>query len=215
MVLPGLDLRDGVEGLVGYADADLALLWAEVDDATSLRAALNDVLPALIDTYGTAAASLAADWYDDQRELAGVAGRFTAIPADIPDSGAHALVGWATSKATDSTALRSLVLGGLQRRVANFSRLTVTRSALADPAAVGWQRVGSGACTSGFCDMLIGRGAVYSEATADFAAHDNCKCSAVPAWGGRPVPVKAYTPTLRNVSDADRERVRDWISVNL
>jgi hypothetical protein len=30
--------------------------------------------------------------------------------------------------------------------------------------------------------MLIGRGAVYSEATADFQSHDHCNCQAEPAW---------------------------------
>jgi hypothetical protein len=31
--------------------------------------------------------------------------------------------------------------------------------------------------------MLIGRGAVYTEASVDFEAHDHCHCGAEPAWG--------------------------------
>lgn len=211
MATPGLDLRDGVQGLVGYANADLSLLWGQVRDAAEAQTALHDILPALIDTYGSAAATLAADWYDELRDKVGVAGRFTAIPADIPDSGAHALVGWAANKANDYSSFQDLILGGTQRRIANFSRGTVAGSSVADPRAAGWQRVGSGGCTSGFCDMLIARGAVYTEAGADFASHDHCRCSAVPAFSGVARPVKAYKPSQRDLTDADRARLRDYL----
>jgi hypothetical protein len=210
----GLDLRDGVQGLVVYAQRDLDALWRQVRDAAEAQTALNDVLPALIDTYGLAASALAAEWYDDLRHKVGAKGRFTAIAADVKDSGAHALVGWAASKATDTSTMQELILGGMQRRIANFSRQTVMGSSIADPGARGWQRVGVGECKNGFCDMLIGRGAVYSEATADFAAHDHCKCSAVPAFGGEPIPVKPFTPSLREATPADRARVREYLATH-
>lgn len=207
--MQGLDLRDGVNGLFGYARADLDALWRQVSNAAEARVALHDVLPALIQTYGAAAGTLAANWYDEARVKAGVAGAFLAVPADIPDTGAHSLIGWAASEATDLTSLQSLVLGGMQRRVANFSRLTVAESSIADPRATGWQRVGSGECA--FCAMLIGRGSVYTEAGADFASHDHCNCSAVPAFDGQPRPVRAYTPSTRTSTDADRARVREYL----
>jgi hypothetical protein len=71
--------------------------------------------------------------------------------------------------------------------------------------------------------MLIGRGAVYSEAGADFASHDHCNCSAVPAFGGQPRPVKPYTVSPRRtidpqtgkpVVDADFLRAKAWIKSN-
>jgi hypothetical protein len=212
MSLPGLDLRDGVQGLVGYARRDLSVLWREAASPAGIRVALSDVLPALIDTYGVAASTLAADWYDGQREVASVRRAFRAIPATVPDQNPFALIGWALDQAKDDQSLRGLIEGGMQRRIADYSRLTVMGSAVQDPAAVGWQRTGGGDCH--FCDMLIARGAVYSEASADFAAHDNCRCSAVPAFGGRPQPVKAYTPSTRDISDADRARVRAYIDEN-
>lgn len=210
MAQPGSDLREAVAGLTRLAHGDLAALWRSVSNAAEARVALNDILPKLIDTYGIAAAALAADWYDDLRDKVGPARSFRAIPADIRDTGAPALIGWATSKATDMTSLAALVEGGMQRRIANFSRFTVMESSIADPSAHGWQRVGSGECA--FCAMVIGRGAVFSEASADFASHDHCRCAAVPAFDGAPVPVKPYTPTNRNISDADRARVRDWLA---
>lgn len=210
MALPGLDLRDGVQGLYGYARADLNALWRQVSTAAEAETALHDILPALIDTYGAAAGTLAANWYDDVRDKIGATGHFTATPVDIPDTGTHALIGWALTEATDYAAFQSLVLGGTQKRIANFSRDTISGSSVADPQATGWQRVGSGECE--FCDILIGRGAVYSEASADFGAHDHCKCSAVPAFSGRPKPVKPYVPSTRNSTEADRARVRAWIA---
>jgi hypothetical protein len=205
----GLDLRDGVQGLVAFAGRDLDALWRQVRTAAEAEVALRDILPALIDTYGLAAGALAADWYDELRSKTDVGGRFTAIPADIKDSGAQALIGWAVATAADTQGLQALVLGGTQRRIANFSRLTIAGSSIADPKASGWQRVGSGECD--FCALLVGRGAVYSEASADFASHDHCRCSAVPVFDGAPRPVKPYTPSLRQ-SDADKARAKAWIS---
>lgn len=210
MALPGLDLHDAVRGLIVLAGRDLAALWRQVRGAAQAERALQDILPAIIDTYGAAAATLAADWYDEARAKADVSGRFTAIPADIRDSGAQALIGWAASEATDLVAFQTLVEGGMQRRIVNFSRATVTGSSVADPKAIGWQRVGTGEC--GFCRMLIGRGAVYREATADFASHDHCHCSAVPAFDGEPRPVRPFTPSDRNISPADKARARAFIN---
>lgn len=209
-----LELRNSVADLVEYADRDLSALWREVSDAAQARIALMDILPALIETYGSAAASLAATWYDDARAKAAVRGSFAAIPVDPSDRGAQALVGWATQQATSMESLQTLLLGGIQRRLADHVRGTIADSSIADPSAKGWAREGSGGCTSGFCDMLIARGAVYSEASADFASHDHCQCYAVPAFDGAPRPVKPYTPTLRNVSDADRARVREYIATH-
>lgn len=67
------------------------------------------------------------------------------------------------------------------RHALNGGRELVRQASLADPRARGWGRVTSGkACK--FCSMLAGRGAVYSEATVDFQAHDGCHCTAQPAY---------------------------------
>lgn len=174
-------LREGSALLLNQADRDLSALWREVANAAQARIALMDILPSLIETYGSAAATIAADWYDDARAKAGVARAFSAIPIDPSDRGAQALAGWATTTATDMTTLQALLLGGIQRRIADHMRYTVAGSSVADPSASGWQRAGDGH-TCEFCSMLIGRGAVYTEATADFESHDHCGCQAEPAW---------------------------------
>lgn len=174
-------LRSDVALLVNEASSDLSALWRGAETPLETEAALRDVLPALVDVYGAGAALIAADWYDDLREERSIAGRFGAVPADIAETGTQALVGWALTEATDLPAFQTLIEGGTQRRIANFARQTVMQSSIADPRARGWQRVGSGSSCS-FCSMLLGRGAVYSEATADFQAHDHDDCAAAPSW---------------------------------
>lgn len=207
MALRGSDLRRDLIDLTALASADLAALVRGSDEA-----ALRELLPFLIEQYGLMAGSLAADWYDDLRAEVGAPGSFTARPAVVGDLGTDALIGWAFSKATDGDSILSLLDGGTQKRIANQARFTVTESSLADPGARGWQRSGVGECRDGFCDMLIARGAVYTESSVDFAAHDHCKCVGVPAFGGEPIPVKPYKPTTRNITDADRARVREWLA---
>lgn len=204
-------LRSDTDRLVRLADRDLSRLWSLVADGAAADEALRDLLPAIVREYGALGGALAAEWYDGQREKAGVRVRFAAAPIRADDRGTQSLIGWALDAATDGASLKTLVSGGVQRRVADHVRLTVMDSAITDPGARGWQRVGNGGCTNGFCDMLIARGSVYGEATADFASHDHCQCSAVPAFDGVPVPVKPYVPS-RNITDADRARVRAYLA---
>lgn len=206
-------LRNGLLGIRRLASNDLAALFRQVTNAAEARIALEDVLPALVEQYGTAAAALAADWYDDARAKAGVPGSFTAIPAEIGDRGTRQLAEWSTGRANSLDAALSLASGGLVRRINDLARETVIGSSIADPQARGWQRFAAGGC--GFCQMLAGRGGVYTRATADFASHDDCKCVAAPAFAGQPVPVRPYKPSERRISDADRARTRAWIKANL
>ncbi|GAA1891785.1 VG15 protein [Williamsia serinedens] len=209
------ELRSLLVSLSDEAEADLAALWAQLDPST-VREGLFDVLPALVGDYGDAAATVSADWYDEHRADLNVPGRFAADVAPNPDLGADALAGWGTSLAQNNfdTAL-ALISGGLVKRVMTAGRDTIIDNVERDPQARGWQRKARpDGCA--FCQMLAGRAIVYrSRTTADFASHDNCGCTCVPAFGGREVPVKPYTPTARTITDAERARVRTWIAENL
>lgn len=171
-------LRKDVATLTRELGTDLSVLWRRLDNAKAAGEALHDILPALIEQYGSAAGTLAAEWYDDLRVTREVAGSFRAFPADVKDVGAHALVGWAANTAQDFPAFQTLILGGAQRRVANFARFTVTGSTSADPKAHGWVRVGLGECE--WCQQYLD-GEVRSVAY-DFPAHDHCQCQAEPAF---------------------------------
>lgn len=211
------ELRQAVADLSTLAAADLNDLWRQVSTAEEARDALLDVLPALSSTYSLAAGTVAADWYDEQRDTLNISGRFSAIVADLDDQGADVLARWGVSPLftpeADWRRAQVLIDGGLQLRIANAARYTVSGSAVADPQARGWQRQGDGKSCA-FCSMLIARGAVYRESTAAFAAHDHCGCVAVPAWDGHPVPVKPYTPSERVANDADRARVRQYLKAH-
>lgn len=212
--------RTDLDIVVAQAQDDLAVLWAQAESAEQAREMLFDELPGLAAFYGSAAGTLAADWYDDLRAEVGAAGAFTAIVAELPDAGrTNALAGWATTPAQDGTSTLATMLtkaqGGLQLVVAGQGRDTVTASSIADPQARGWQRSARGAGGCAFCSMLAARGAVYSRSSVDFGAHDHCKCVAVPVFDGSPFTVKPYTPSDRRITDADRERVARWIATHL
>lgn len=194
----------------------LTPIWL-LSSAQDVLEALLDTLPGVIDTWGGAAATLAADWYDDQRESSEIKGRFTPVIPDMGDTGAEELAHWGVGPMfaikPDIVTTQSNIEGGLQRRIANHSRQTVMNAAVADKRALGWQRITSGDSCA-FCAMLASRGAIYTSKTADFAAHDRCNCSVSVAFKNRKLPVSPYTPSSRRISDVDRARVRDWLKAN-
>lgn len=193
--------------LTALAVTDLEVLFRTLRDADSARDALMEILPQLVQVYGSAAASLAADWYDEVREADEIPGRFRAIVADLPDTDrTDALARWGIgplfAAEPDFVTARAKVSGGLQRIVADAGRRTILRSIDADPRAGGWsRRTTSGSCD--FCQMIAGRGAVYSAATADFSSHDDCDCVAVPVFG-ETRDVKPYVPSQKFRSDSAR-----------
>jgi hypothetical protein len=170
-------LRSETAGLVRLAEADLAAIWRILSAGEGDPAeVLNDLLPGLIVEYGAMGAAVAADWYDEQRDLEGARGRFTAEPIEASHRDVYALVGFAVATASNDDALRGLILGGVQNRVADHVRLTVTGASVRDPAAKGWTRVGSGS-TCDWCQNLIGE--VFVTDT-DFPSHDHCNCGPSP-----------------------------------
>lgn len=207
------ELRSLLVSLSDSAEADLATVWAQLTPGAFYDALMN-VLPSLVGDYGDLAAALTAEWYDEHRRDLNISGRFSAdIPAN-PKLGAEALAGWATALAQENvdTAL-ARTSGGLVKRIFTASRDTLTIATEQDPRARGWQRAGRGECT--FCRVLISRGALYTESSVRFGAHDDCKCVAVPAFGGRALPVKPFTPSERTINDADKVRVKAWMAENL
>jgi hypothetical protein len=64
-------------------------------------------------------------------------------------------------------------------------RDTIIEAARQDPAATGrWVRVaGANACA--FCQSRVAEGPVYSDDTAQFAAHDHCGCAVEPEFESR------------------------------
>jgi hypothetical protein len=209
-------LSSVLQSISVVAFEDLQNLW--VLNPNDLESALFGLLPGVLETWAEASSAAAADWYEELRESAEIAGQFSAIAEPLGDLGAYALAGWAAEPLKlpepDVVSARSRLEDGFQKRLANSANLTVTGSAEADPKARGYmRRTRPGACK--FCIMVASRGAVYTQKSARFACHGHCFCEAIPAWGGRALPVKPYKKSDRPSTPEDRARVRQWIKDNL
>lgn len=209
-------LSSVLQTLSASALADLGPVWHLSPE--KLIAALFDLLPGLVDTWGEASAAAAADWYDELRDTENIAGRFAAIVEPLGDLGGHALAGWAIEPLSrpepDITTARYRVEGGLQKQLVNVANKTVTGSTEQDPNARGYmRRTRPGACK--FCIMVASRGGVYTRKSSTFACHDRCYCEAIPAWGGEALPVGPYKKSARPSTPEDRARVRKWIADHL
>lgn len=206
-------LTPDLKVVTGLALADLDPLGDLSPE--ELIAAFGDVVPDLVDEWSLAGAAVAADYYDELRERAGVKGRFTAI-VDPSDKGAGPLVGWSTEPLRqpepDTASALARLAGGLSKRIVNAANEVVTTSAQADPQARGWVRMAEDdACD--FCVLVAARGGVYTEGTAQFATHEHCHCAAEPAFRGEPAP-KYETPD-RETDPGLRSDARAWAAENL
>lgn len=197
------------------------------EDARNLLLAAT---PELVRQYGDMAATLAADAYDEWRALQNVPGRFRAKVFDSPYLDAvEPTVRRAAGALWTDNPIETLV--GLSAAVDKYvlaaGRETIARNTDADPQARGWHRVAR-ATGCRFCRMLADRrpdgrpGGVYSEAGVHFAAHGDCRCTAVPSWdaNAKPVPVGTYEASKRTsgMSPAQKaahnKRVREWMDAN-
>lgn len=172
-----------------------------------LQASVPDWLTAMnaiVEQYARTSSSLAADFYDAQREAAGVPGTFTVPVADPPPpEQTEASFRWATKdlwprdpedpKTTDAqrepldvrlAQAETKAERVAQKLVTDTGRGTVQEAVRQDRLATAWARSAArGACA--FCKLLAARGAVYKQDTADFRAHDGCHCGVIPVFKGQ------------------------------
>jgi hypothetical protein len=170
-----------------------------------LRASMPDwfaAVQAVVDQYARASAGLGADFYDAQRDAAGVSGTFT-VPVADPPSEEQTLTSlrWATKdvwerdpdvatpaqlEPLDTRLEQAEKKAGqvAQKLVADTGRATVINAVRQDSQATAWARSAAlGACA--FCRLLAARGAVYKQDTVDFRAHDGCHCMTIPVFAGQ------------------------------
>lgn len=186
------EFRRNNQALVELARHDLTTFWAALNMQGSpilVRNALLDFFPELISAYGDSAALLAADFYDELRDVQPSAARFRAIMGTPPDSAqATATARWGLGPlfATDPNPAQAFLnlAGVTQRLVLQAGRDTIADSAFRDPVRTGYARVPAGAKTCRFCVMLASRGAVYGSAAAAGGEsnryHGDCDCVPTP-----------------------------------
>lgn len=158
-------------------------------------AALVATVPDLVATYADAAAVAAADYYDERRDTARLRSTYRAEPAPpAAREQSEAMARWATepiwSAEPDTAMLLTRIGSGTDRLVRQGDSDTILHNVTRDPAKPRWARNGrANACS--FCLMLISRGAVYAADTAEFQAHDHCRCTAAPVFRSSDVPDQA------------------------
>lgn len=175
---------------------DLGVTSANVTTQTVLHA-VADMLVDLLEVWGDAAATSAADFFDEMRDRAGIRGTFTAELAEPPSrdqvlgSVRWALdpnpqrVGGELPPELDVERMLGKLQGPLQRLIRQTGRTTVDQAVLRDPARPRVARVPLGAETCGFCLVLASRGPVYrsvGSAGHDTNYHDFDDCEQVVVW---------------------------------
>lgn len=165
-------VRRGHAALASRARREVATAWLKVALLPTERVApiMSELLLEVADKYGTAAGSIAADYYDELRVAAGAPGRFTPTIAPLPEvERFEALARWGVGPmfATDPNPAKALSLmsGGLSRIVLGVGRDTIADAVSADPTGPRYARHASAnACA--FCAMLATRGAVFTSAAS-------------------------------------------------
>lgn len=133
-------------------------------------AALLKSIPPIVDQFGLAAGDVAASYYDEARDAAGVPSGYFATPAGVAEAAqVDAALRWAVgplwAAAPDIEAALKQVLGSSERLALQPGRQTIIGAASSDRVKVGWARSPEpGAC--GFCLMLASRGAMYASKSA-------------------------------------------------
>ncbi|MFE2973378.1 hypothetical protein [Streptomyces sp. NPDC059258] len=172
-----------------------------------LRTSMPDWFTAMqevVDQYARTSAALSAEFYDAQREAAGVPDSFTVpVPDPPPAEQTESSLRWATKdvwerdpedpRTTDAqreplevrlAQAEKKAEAVAQKLVTDTGRGTVQEAVRQDRQAVAWARTaGLNACA--FCRMLSIRGAVFKQDTVDFQAHDGCHCMALPVYRGQ------------------------------
>lgn len=179
--------------LVDAAMRAVRHLWTEVHSFSpdAVRDAFLDAVPEIVDTYGTAAAELAAEFFEQSTGL-------PVDPAKVPTADAvRAQTRYrAGALFTDGDFVSALALD-VDKYVKLLSRQTTWDGAKGNQVL--YARVPSGAKTCAWCLMLAGRDAVYSSrrAAGDKSLgaeyHGKCDCQPVAVRSVDDYP-ESYSP---------------------
>lgn len=204
--------RRDLAALSDRAREDLRRFWSFLDlsQPERVRTAVEAYLPLLTDRYGAAAASVAADYFDDLADAAGVAVRARAAETVAGDAVRYQVRRTAAHLWTPTPEQMLAALGPVvDRYVKAPARQTIVDSSAR--ARARWARVPTGAETCAFCLVMASRGFVYtSEAKAGKGDtfHGDCDCQIVPDWSPHPV-LEGYDPEALYAQYAEARDVAD------
>ncbi|MFD9069152.1 VG15 protein [Streptomyces lasiicapitis] len=189
-------VSDSGAGAARWRAAQAGLTTMLMRDLRSVRRLINpgrlqatvptwiEAVLAIVTRYSDVSATLAADFYDGERDAAGVVGPFM-VPFMVPladpppDEQTSNSLRWATKdlwprREGEATAAQLEPLdvrfeaamakadGAVDRLVLNTGRSTVTQAVRRDQGAVAYARAAAlGACS--FCKLMAARGATYKD----------------------------------------------------
>lgn len=228
-------VRRALSVVTGAALSDVRAVTAAAaatGSPSEVRGALFAATPIIVGDYIDGSAALALDWYEELRDAAAPPHRFTPTPLTVVNTDEIASsVAWSTQTLYDleqdldrmteellAQATRdalTLLEPVVQKDVASGFRDTILGNTRVDRDAVGWQRYASpGACK--FCLMCAARGAVYTEATADFAAHTTCHCTAGPSFDPDAPRASAmqYVASSKTRTPEQQAALREYLNTN-
>lgn len=198
------------------------------ESPATTRAALFAAVPLIVGDYFDGSSALALDWFEEIREDASPPHLFTPTPAALLDDDSLSTMVAVTTRPlfdveqrirddVESAFKESLaaIEAEVQKSVATGFWDTIVENSEDDPDAVGWQRFARPAACK-FCLMLADKGAVYTETTANFAAHTNCHCVAGPSYDpdAPRASVMQYVASARRRTDAQRAALREYLNQN-
>lgn len=204
-----LDVTWGLLDLENLDATRTAWLRQSVDVVASHQASAADVAARFCQDLSTAELGSPMSVVRPHLGAANLDEVTTALDALGP-AGIKTRIGQGVAPQAAADQARQAVLAAAQQRVSAADRSTVMDSTRADPRYQGWRRITHGGCK--FCNMLAGRGEVYSADSVRFASHDHCRCTAEPATGGTPVNVNQYTASKEKITETERQRLKDYLA---
>lgn len=167
--------------------ADLEVLWSRVKgwDPIAVENALVELLPGLVDKYGSAYAEVSAQWFEaliGERALLGESLRVEQVQRSVRWALRPYLQGATLSGAS------ARVAGSVLRHAKQAGRDTLDASVRQTPGVLYARRL-SGPSNCDFCVVLASRGPVYGSRLSagdrwqGNRYHDECDCEPVPVRG--------------------------------
>ncbi|MBX9035039.1 hypothetical protein [Gordonibacter massiliensis (ex Traore et al. 2017)] len=171
------------------------------DEKKAARDAVVERIQMLAARYGDAAATLAADFYNEIADGAGASVADAVLADTATDASVAGSVRYSAKllfgQEPDADAFRRACAASLARFVKKAANDTVSKNAVRDGRrGAKFARVPSGSETCMFCVMLASRGFVYAnrETAGEFDHfHDHCDCRVVVGFGDD-AGVEGYDP---------------------
>lgn len=173
-------MRTAQKRLSDRAKSAVTALWGDVRGSSPefVRNAFLDAMPQIVDTYGSASAEVAAEYFES---LTGISAEPAVGPANeqIAAQARYRAGGLWTPKPDDAL---SGFLVDVDKFVKAFGRDTIYENA--DRRGVRYARIPTGAKTCAFCMVLASRDAVYlsrrSAGGDGNTYHGDCDCQVTP-----------------------------------